>query len=265
MSIPDVPSKPVIVHLLSLTIPISVFLKTPSELSPAPLFTAKVARWIHAPESIDTDPLVSEGWDLLLIYPDTTQLPSLLQGHVRTAWSVTAKVSLDTIEKLAAANTQTLPDKTPEIPPVPTEDGQQRTSDEDVSLSITPELEAWSCSFAASSEGSKPVLMLSLLAYASKEKYLGYIKAFNEGSGTKYGGAAKMIGEVVAPRDDYEGKQHEASGWDDIALVQYPSIKHFVEMVKSEGYKEADRKWKVGSLKDTGLLCVVEVGLQDQQ
>ena len=116
----------------------------------------------------------------------------------------------------------------------------------------------------ASPDGAKPVTMLNLLAYASKEKYLNYIKAFSEGVGAKYGGTAKMIGEVVTSSAEHEGLGDVADSWDDIALVQYPSLEHFVEMVKSEGYQEADRRWKVGALKDTGLLCVVEIDLTTQ-
>ena len=92
--------------------------------------------------------------------------------------------------------------------------------------------------------------MLNLLAYEDKERYLGYVKAFG-GVGSVYGVVAKLIGEVTRGDDKQD--------WDDLALVHYPSLEHFVAMIKSEEYKALDRTWKVGALRDTGLLCVVEM------
>lgn len=166
------------------------------------------------------------------------------------------------MDGFAAANTQLLHPNPCDVLPILKEDLEiQRTSDDDISISITPEIDAWARSLVAT-EGRRPVTMLNLLAYENKEKYQGYIQAFAEGFGAKYGAVAKMIGEVSGTDDSLGTKDRSADQkWDDIALVQYPSIDHFVAMVKSEEYKELDRKWKRGALRDTGLLCVVEMDL----
>ena len=98
--------------------------------------------------------------------------------------------------------------------------------------------------------------MLNLLRYASKKKYMAYVKAFGESLSPRFGGIPKIVGEVVHP----EG---EESGWDGIALVQYPSITHFADLLASDELARIDRKYKVGALKDTGLLCVVEIDIQE--
>lgn len=265
MSTPGVPSTPVTLHLLSLKIPVTAFLKHLLRLSPPPLLAAQVTTWIHPPKSIDMNPIATEHWDILLVSEGMKTLPSVVTENVCVTWSITAKVPTEIVEGFAVRNARMLRVNPTDELPIPRNGSQQRTSQGAVTLSLSPELETWSRSFMASPDGSKPVTMLNLLAYASKEKYLKYIKAFSEGAGANYGGAAKMIGEVMTSNPEHEGRGDVVDEWDDIALVQYPSLEHFVEMVKSEGYQEADRRWKVGALKDTGLLCVVEIDLATQR
>jgi len=56
-----------------------------------------------------------------------------------------------------------------------------------------------------------------------------------------------------------EGK--EKGEWDEIALAHYPSILHFADMLASEDYQEVNKKYRVGSLKDTCILCTSELDL----
>ena len=160
-------------------------------------------------------------------------------------------------------NMSMLHPKPEEIPKLPTKatgnDSSEKIAElEPLSIQISPELDAWFHSFS-STDGAGPVSMLNFLTYANKEQYMGYVKAFGDSVGSRYGGTPKIIGEVIS------GPEGGETEWDDMVVVQYPSITHFADMLASEEYAKADRKYKVGALKDTGLLCVVEVDLQKNE
>ena len=93
--------------------------------------------------------------------------------------------------------------------------------------------------------------MLNLLAFAEGKKadYLQYGKAFAESIGSRRGGNAKIVGNVIGKKD----------GWDEMALAHYPSILHFADMLASEDYQEVNHKYRVGSLRDTCILCTSEL------
>ena len=67
---------------------------------------------------------------------------------------------------------------------------------------------------------------------------------------------AKVVGRVVAA----QGTQGEdTSGWEEIALAHYPSIRHFVDMLASEDYQEVNHKDRLPALRDTCILCTTEL------
>lgn len=100
--------------------------------------------------------------------------------------------------------------------------------------------------------------MLNLLAFKPglKEEYLKYGSAFAKSVGSKRGGIAKIVGSVI-----HEGESKDRGEWDEIALAHYPSIQHFADMLASEDYQEVNHKYRVGSLKDTFILCTTELDL----
>lgn len=102
------------------------------------------------------------------------------------------------------------------------------------------------------------VSMLNLLAFKEgmHGEYLKYGKAFGESIGRRRGGVAKVVGRVV-------GGQGEGEGWDEVALAHYPSIRHFADMAGSEDYQEVNHRYRVGSLRDTCILCTSELELPD--
>jgi len=139
-------------------------------------------------------------------------------------------------------------------------------------LPLEPALAEWVNDFGAKERGGKgAVSMFNLLSYlpdGGKAKYFEYVGAF---SIKKFGGgAAKVYGPVesyglagppggggekgLAMEEEEEGRP-----WDDLAVVHYPSIWHFAEMLASEGYKEVEEKYKKGALRDTCILCVSEL------
>ena len=105
--------------------------------------------------------------------------------------------------------------------------------------------------------------MLNLLSFKPglKEEYLKYGAEFAKSVGSKRGGNAKIVGSVI--HDGGEGDCGE--GWDEVALAHYPSIWHFADMLASEDYQEVNKKHRVGSLRDTFILCTSELGVDRDQ
>lgn len=46
-----------------------------------------------------------------------------------------------------------------------------------------------------------------------------------------------------------------------MALAHYPSLEHFADMIASEDYQAVNKQHRMGSLKDTCILCTTEVEL----
>ena len=102
--------------------------------------------------------------------------------------------------------------------------------------------------------------MLNLLAFLpdKHDSYLTYGKAFAESIGSKRGGNAKLVGNIVDPN------QKKGEGWDEFALAHYPSIMHFADMLASEDYQAVNLKYRVPSLRDTCILCTSEIEIEEE-
>ena len=258
MSSPTADTALATIHLLALSTTLSSFLISAATLQPQPLTVAKVEAWVHPPEKISVESLImGKTWDVLLVLRGGGVIPESLQEMVRTSWSITAKISSGMVENYREVNKTMMHPKPGDIPELhPRATGQNRQDEsQPLAFQVSPELDAWLHSFSTT-HGAGPVSMFNLLNYADKGKYMGYIKAFGESLTPQYGGTPKIFGEVVA-------SSGEGKAWDDVAIVQYPSIAHFADMLASEEYAAIDRKHKVGALKDTGILCVVELHLED--
>jgi hypothetical protein len=118
--------------------------------------------------------------------------------------------------------------------------------------------------------------MLNLLAFkpGMKGEYLKYGKAFGERVGRRYGGVAKIVGNVVvslpsSPPPAAAGEQvetiHDATTdtWDEIALAHYPSISHFASMLQDEEYQAVNHQHRLPSLRDTCILMTSEIGVEE--
>lgn len=110
--------------------------------------------------------------------------------------------------------------------------------------------------------------MLNLLSFApgKKDEYLKYGAEFAKSTGSRRGGEAKIVGSVVHDNNNGNGNgnvEEEGKGWDEIALAHYPSLEHFADMLASADYQEVNQKWRVGSLRDTCILCTSELGLDE--
>ena len=57
--------------------------------------------------------------------------------------------------------------------------------------------------------------------------------------------------------------RRELIGCWQIAVAHYPSLEHFADMIASDDYQDANKKWRLPSLKDTLILCTTEVDLDE--
>ncbi|KAF2403505.1 hypothetical protein EJ06DRAFT_541323 [Trichodelitschia bisporula] len=246
---------------------IPTFLSTLRSAGISPIVVAKPLRWIILPSSLSTTPLLSHSpshpWTLLLLLPPgTTSLPSSILASLPLTWSIRAGIPSRLLKDFESKNESLL--NPPVAPPV-YRDEKPLTTPGSRDLELDSELEEWVSSLPER-QRSHPISMLNLLAFVEgrKGEYLKYGAAFGESAGKKHGGNAKIVGTVVKPEKPAgEGWQHSdgsADGWDEIAIAHYPSLRHFCAMLGSREYQEANKTYRVGSLRDTCILCTMEVG-----
>jgi len=259
-------------HLLSLhkttPNPLSIFLATLQSSNVAPLVVSRVVRWIILPSKLSTEHLLARNmsWDLFLVLPSTSALPSDLTKLVQHHWSITAGVPSRLTQDFYQNNAKLLHPDAFSVPKL--SQARKRVTSSSQNLELSEGLDAWIDEFVKTSgpETTGAVSMFNLLAFnpGMKEEYLKYGKAFAETIGSRHGGDAKIVGNVVKPPSSPSPSPEDASadGWDEIALAHYPSIQHFRDMLISEDYQEVNHRHRVPSLRDTCILMTSEVGIE---
>jgi hypothetical protein len=262
-------------HLLSLhkttPNPLSTFLSTLKSSSISPLVVSRVVRWIILPSHLSTENLLARNisWDLFLVLPSSSALPSNLSRLIQHHWTIAAGVPSRLIQDFAQKNAKLLHPDASSVPKL--SHGKKRVASSSQNLELSEGLEQWISSFVknGSPEATGAVSMFNLLAFnpGMKEEYLKYGKAFAETIGSRHGGNAKIVGNVIKDTGSSDSKETSVAdasndGWDEIALAHYPSIQHFREMLISEDYQEVNHKHRVGSLRDTCILMTSEMGIE---
>ncbi|TGO63048.1 hypothetical protein BOTNAR_0105g00080 [Botryotinia narcissicola] len=246
-------------HLLSLSVTVTDFLSALSTTSLTPLTIGRVVRWIVLPTSISIDPLIARNihWDILMILPNTDILPASLQNLILHQWQVTAGIPSRLLHDFASKNRRLLDPRPEDTPPLTGSLNNYRAKASAQSLELSPPLMEWIKTYR-NQEGRGAVSMLNLLAFKPglKEEYLKYGAEFAKSIGSKRGGIAKIVGTVI-----HEGDSKERGEWDEVAVAHYPSIEHFADMLASEDYQEVNHRHRVGSLKDTFILCTTELDM----
>jgi uncharacterized protein (DUF1330 family) len=218
-----------------------------------PIIQAKVVRWILLPSKLSTAPLLSYNnhWDLLLVLPTGTALPSEALRHIKASWDVVGGIPSRIIQDFSTKNAKLLNPLAGSVKPA--EPPQKATALTSQSLELSPELSAW-VTAQTHDIRKHPVSMLNLLSFmpGKKEQYKQYGAAFAEKVGSRHGGDAKIVGHVV-------GGQAKDEGWHEIAIAHYPSLEHFAAMISSRDYQEVNQKYRLGSLLDTFILCTMEI------
>lgn len=260
-------------HLLALHAttpnPLPTFLSALQSSPLKPLVVSRVIRWIILPTHISTEHLLARNitWDLLLILPSSTDaLPDDIAKLVQHHWSVTAGVPSRLTKDFAETNEKLLHPDTSTLPPLSAPSDRRKTTRSSQDLSLSAELDAWIDSFVHSSSTSKvgkgAVSMFNLLAFhpGKKDSYLKYGAAFAKSIGSRHGGNAKIVGNVIGVNGRREREEGE---WDEIALAHYPSIAHFRDMLASAEYQEVNHRYRVGSLRDTCILMTSEIAVEE--
>lgn len=137
----------------------------------------------------------------------------------------------------------------------------KETTNSSQNLELSAGLESW-IQGLNSKESSGAVSMFNLLAFnpGMKEEYLKYGAAFAKTIGSRHGGNAKIVGNVIKMEGSTDAS---ADGWAEIALAHYPSILHFREMLLSEDYQKVNHAHRVPSLRDTCILMTSELAIED--
>ncbi|KAI4860244.1 hypothetical protein F4820DRAFT_119119 [Hypoxylon rubiginosum] len=243
-------------HLISLKDGVSLrsFLGQLRRHGIKPVVQARAVRWMILPTHTSIGHLLGRNvrWDLFLVLEETDSIPQEASKDVLAVWSAACGVSAKALSGYASANKPLLNPAPGSV--APPENHMLAPSPTSQNLEVSPELREWIGALPARLR-EHPVSMLNLLAFhAGKiDQYKRYGAAFMAGAGSRHGGKVKIVGKMVA------GGHAQEDGWEEIAFVHYPSVQHFAAMAASKDYQEVNHQYRLGALKDTFILCVMEV------
>ncbi|KAL4916045.1 hypothetical protein BDW62DRAFT_110566 [Aspergillus aurantiobrunneus] len=261
-------------HLLSLNPSINArdFVK---ELRTSPnikiIVASRPQRVIISPNILDQKPLLSEPWDVLLLleplHPREPAFHPKLASHIRKEYRIRVGIPAKLLSTYPERDAQLKRDAAT-IPLTGSLDNLKPEKDSQ-NLEVSPELFAFMNEFAKVHD--KPVTMLNLLHFhypGGKENYFKYGQGFAPVA-SRRGGNAKLVGNVIRPGDSDSDSRGSADRpaeewWNEISIVHYPSIRHFCDMLAAEDYQEVNRKYRLGALRDTFLLCTTEFDLEGE-
>jgi len=253
-------------HLVSLKpdVSVSCFLQTLGQGGVKPIFQARVLRWMILPKNISTGHLLARNirWDLLLGLEADAVLPNPDETGIAAIWTVPCGVSARALSNYGRLNASLLSqargsagiaDTITDLRE-PLTNGTSSSEGSSQDLELSTEWVQWMAGLPVPAR-EHPVSMLNLLAFApgKKEQYKRYGTEFSRRVGSRHGGHVKLVGRVL------DGCPARDDGWDEIAYVHYPSIRHFAAMAASDDYQEVNKKYRLGALKDTFILCCQEV------
>ena len=248
-------------QLVTLSSTLQEFVKQIKAANEQPLVLARVVRWMITPTQLSVDPLLQVDWDVLVIHQGTTGLPAPVKRMTKDVFTIQAGIPSSIVKNFATTNKRLLhPTDTPNLTGAL---DHPRVAESAQNLEFTDNMRSWIEKWDPNGKNGA-VSMLNLLAFKPDmhDEYLKYGKAFAESIGSRRGGVAKLVGKVVGGD---KGLVPQQGGWDEIALAHYPSIRHFADMAASEDYQAVNHKHRIGSLRDTCILCTSEVGLLDTE
>ncbi|PGH15915.1 hypothetical protein AJ79_02082 [Helicocarpus griseus UAMH5409] len=218
---------------------------------------------------IDGNPLQSTKWDLLVLLrsPQNSIPTHLHDSFVKNEYSVQVGIPSKLISTFPSRDAK-LKREAASVPITGALDAA-RGKPSSQNLELSPDLVEFMDELVKTHD--KPVTMLNLLHFqpGGKPEYYKYGQGFVKVAG-KIGGDAKLVGNVVKPatgQHDSRGDPNRAEGewWNEISIVHYPSIRHFCDMLASEGYQEINARHRLKALKDTFLLCTTEFDVEDDE
>ncbi|TGJ84146.1 hypothetical protein E0Z10_g4609 [Xylaria hypoxylon] len=245
-------------HLIALKdgITPASFLASLREAGIKPIVQARVFRWMILPTQLSAGHLLARNihWDMLLMLSPSTQISeSVRAASIAAEWTASAGTSSKLLSGYAATNAALLNSA---VVPAGVDLDAAKKADSSKNLELTPELASFISSLPAHL-ASHPVSMLNLISFnpGGQAQYVKYGQEFSARVGARYGGRVKIVGKVTSSGAE-DTKQE---GWDEIAFVHYPSIAHFAAMAGDKDYQEVNHTYRLGALKDTFIICVLEV------
>lgn len=258
-------------------------------VSEKPLWVGQCHHWIHDPR-LSVDALTGSGselkkWDYLIftkaINIGSSDLPSEINKLLSDKWSITAEVGDDYVDGLPGK------EKIFAAAPVPTlsngwsaENHASLDASEppaDVSLSLSTaspvmgqdkneskvDIKTFVRNFGTSTPGSGPIVMFNLLSFfpGKMSEYFKYVEGFLKDLGPRTGAQPLSLGTEVYDWSSKEEDTRDVGVWELVALVWYPSIWHFGQMLGDEIYAKLDRDFKMGVVRDNPLICCTPVDL----
>lgn len=79
------------------------------------------------------------------------------------------------------------------------------------------------------------------------------MEGFQEVLAPKYGVSVGLLGTVL-DQEENKGMLFDMTGW-----IRYPGAANFGRMLEDELYKDLDRKFKRGVVKDNPILLIVDL------
>ncbi|RJE20597.1 hypothetical protein PHISCL_07060 [Aspergillus sclerotialis] len=226
-------------------------------------------RHVVVPTTLDSNPLVTQRWDLLVLLQTpggTFSLPNELQQAVRNEYKIVVGIPSKLLGSYPERDAKLKREASSTPLTGSLENAQGKSSSKN--LEVSPDLLAFMDELTK--EHDKPVTMLNLLQFHhpdGKKNYYQYGQAFIPVAG-KRGGSAKLVGNVVKPGTDNADSRGrtsrpETNWWNEISIVHYPSIRHFCDMLAGDDYQAINAKYRLAALRDTFLLCTTEFDLEE--
>jgi hypothetical protein len=250
---------PSTLNFLSLLSPIDTVVSHLRTLEPRPLLITRPLGWLCRPHKFSSNTLGAEDkhWDLIVVFPNTGPVPDTLNPHLKDTWSIVFTPTTENVISFPKHNAELISQSgnnpaVSESKPVTEEDFKANA---DLELNISPDLDKQMLSIVHGDEGARPVTMVNLLAFVpgNQERYMQYVQEFARTFGPRFGPAGKLFGPVSENEADDDKKR-----WEFAAMVHYPSLLHFREMVLDELYRQVDRKLKKGSVEDNPLMPCID-------
>ncbi|KAF2971064.1 hypothetical protein GQX73_g2508 [Xylaria multiplex] len=249
------------IHIIALkagTTPAS-FLASLREAGIAPIVQARVFRWMILPTQLSAGHLLARNihWDMFLVLASSSPIPeSIRRALIAAEWTATVGTSSKLLSGYATTNAGLLHPPPGTVVPAGLDLEAAQKADSSQNLELTPELASFISSLPPHL-ASHPVSMLNLISFnpGKQAQYVKYGQEFSARVGARYGGRVKIVGKVTSSG----AGETTQEGWDEIAFVHYPSIAHFAAMAGDKDYQEVNHKYRLGALKDTFIICVLEV------
>jgi hypothetical protein len=240
-------------------------------------------QWMHEPQ-LSADSLTGVGtdlkkWDYLLI----TKIPEFLssiKSFLSDRWSITVEVD-DAVINGFSGKFPT--EQGPELLPGWTSDNHSALDASEAPADLVTSLDTrapvmgksktdskisirtFVRDFGTSSPQPRPIAMFNLLSFLPQQmpQYFKYVEAFTSVLGKGTGAKPLIFGfDVHGWSTKEEDAKKDEGPWEGAALIWYPSIWYFGQMLGDETYAQLDRDYKGGVVRDNAILCCTEVSLE---